>query len=114
MKLRPSHAVAAGAAVVGMLVAGPAIAGAGQASDPGRQPPAGSSAEKKSDFRPGKQPPAGSRATKSTDFRLGKQPANRNPQKAAPVEKVRDADRGKQGAKATKDRGLKNAPVTKG
>jgi len=95
MKLRPKHVVAAGAAVVGMLFAGPAIAGAGQASDPGRQPPAGSSVEKKSDFR------------------LGQQPVNRNPQKVAPVPKVRDTDRGAENVRPTKDLGKKNVPPTR-
>ena len=95
MKLRPSHAVAAGAAVLGMLVAAPALAGVGQASDPGRQPPAGSHVEK------------------TSDFRLGKQPVNRNPQKPTKVAKVRDNDRGVKNLRPTKDRGKKNLPATR-
>ncbi|WP_322937703.1 hypothetical protein [Nocardioides bizhenqiangii] len=114
MKLRPSHAVAAGAAVLGMLVAAPAIAGVGQASDPGRQPSAGASAEKKSDFRVGSQPKAGVEVKAgTTDFRLGKQPVNRNPQKPTKVAKVRDNDRGVKGLKVTKDRGKRNLPATR-
>ena len=114
MKLRPSHVVAAGAAVLGMLVAAPAIAGVGQASDPGRQPPPGASVEKKSDFRLGSQPKAGVRVKAgTTDFRLGRQPVNRNPQKPTKVAKVRDNDRGVQNLRPTKDRGKKNLPVSR-
>lgn len=114
MKVRPNHAVAAGAVVLGMLVATPALAGVGRSADPGGQPPPGSSSPKTSDFELGGQPPAGSSAEKSSTFRLGKQPVNRNPQPPSRVEKVRDTDRGKKGARPTKDNGKKNAPVTRG
>ena len=114
MKLRPTHAVAAGAAVLGLLVAAPALAGVGQASNPGGQPPPGASVEKKSDFRVGSQPKAGVKVKAgTTDFRLGKQPVNRNPQKPTKVAKVRDNDRGVKNLRPTKDRGKKNAPVTR-
>ena len=114
MKLRPSRAVAAGAAVLGMLVAAPALASVGQASDPGKQPPPGASVEKRSDFRIGSQPKAGVKVKAgTTDFRLGKQPVNRDPQKPTTVTKVRDNDRGVKGLKATKDRGQKNLPATR-
>ena len=114
MTLRPRHAVAAGAAVLAMLVAAPALAGVGQASDPGRQPPAGASVEKKSDSRLGSQPKAGVKVKAgTTDFRLGKQPVNRNPQKPTKVAKVRDNDRGVKNLRPTKDRGKKNLPVSR-
>ena len=95
MKLRPSHAVAAGAAVLGMMVAAPALAGVGQAADPG------------------KQPPAGAKVVKSSDFRLGKQPVNRNPQPTHKTVKVRVVDKGVKNLPAKQDRGKKNLPVTR-
>lgn len=115
MRLRPTHAVAAGAAVLGLSVAAPALAGIGLASDPDGQPPPGSSAQKESDFELGSQPPAGSRSEKTADFRLGEQPANRNPHRgpSKPMTVVDTTDKGKKGVPATRDRGKKNAPVTR-
>jgi len=113
MSFRPRHAIATGVAVLGMLVAAPALAGVGQASDPGGQPPPGSSAAKTTSFVPRSQPPAGSRATKTTDFRLGRQPVNRHPEKAGPSTGLRHSksDQGKKNLPVTKDRGKKNLPV---
>lgn len=113
MPIRTSHAVAAGAAVLGIVVAAPALAGAGQAPDPSGQPPAGSSVEKKTDFRPDGQPPAGTKAPKTTDFRPGKQPVNRNPQPPTEVVEVRDDDEGVKNLPPTKDGGAENAPATR-
>lgn len=113
MRLRPTHAIATGAALLGLVVAAPALAGVGHASDPGGQPPPGTSAKKTTDFVPGGQPPAGSKAATTTDFVLGAQPRNPNLQRTAKAPKVRDTDRGVKNLPARKDRGKKNLPVSR-
>src|SRR5262245_3759487 len=100
MTLRLTHALGAGAAVLGLLVAAPALAGVAQGPDPGGQPPPGSKVVKDSDFVPGKQPAPGSKAKKTTDFVPGTQPANPDPDLTGPPTTIRD----------TSDKGQKNLP----
>jgi hypothetical protein len=116
MRTRYKHGITAGAAVVALLVAAPAIGAAGS-DDPGAQPPAGAKGQvAKSHFAPVPKQPAASvrgQVAKSHFAPVPKQPVNRNPQKAAPVAKVRDNDRGVKNARTTKDRGQKNVAVTR-
>lgn len=116
MGTRRARGIAAGATLLGVLLAAPAIAVAGQSADPAGQPPPGTSVAKEADVTVGRQPPTDTRMAKKADVVVGRQPVNRHPKKAGPPPQLRHSrnDNGVKGLAPTKDRGKKNAPVTRG
>lgn len=114
MGTRRVRGIAAGAALVGVLLAAPAVAVVGQGDD-SAQPPPGTSVAKKADAQVGRQPAAGTTVAKEADVRVGRQPANtQRDLKGKPTTVVDRSDKGAKGIGPTRDRGEKNAPVTRG
>jgi hypothetical protein len=121
MQTRHKRGLAAGAAVLAVLVAAPAI-GAVNGSDRSGQPPAGAKNTVATHIAPvPKQPPADARAqvAKGHFAPVPKQPVNRHPQrstgfKAGAQLRHSKHDKGVKGLRPTKDHGNKNLPVQKG
>ena len=116
MRTRRARGIAAGGALLGVLVAAPALAVAGQSADPGGQPPPGTSVAKEADVTVGRQPAAATKVAEKADVVVGRQPVNRHPKQAGPPVGLRHSknDRGAKGLAPTRDGGKKNAPVTRG
>ena len=120
MRSRYPKSLAAGAAVVVMLVAAPAI-GAMAGSDPSGQPPPGTEGVVPTDhFAPvPEQPPADAPAQQVSEVApVPKQPPNLHPKKSTGFQaglEVRQSknDQGVKGVNPTRDKGVENAPVTR-
>jgi hypothetical protein len=121
MKATYKQGLAAGAAVLGLLIAAPAIGAAG--SDRSGQPPPGAKGSvATSHFAPvPKQPPASTRGqvARSHFAPVPRQPVNRHPVKSSGFKaglQLRHSkhDQGVKGLRPTKDHGKKNLPVQKG
>jgi hypothetical protein len=121
MQTRHKHGLAAGAAVLALLISAPAIGAVG-GSDRSGQPPAGAKGVvAKGHFAPvPKQPSAKAPAQKVIKVaRVPKQPVNRHPVhstgfKAGAQLRHSKHDKGVKGLKATRDRGKKHLPVQRG
>jgi hypothetical protein len=107
MGSRRARAVATGAILLAVLIAAPAIAGAGQNADPGKQPPPGTSVPKAAEVTRGQQPAADQQVPKKTDYVAGQQPVNRHPEQAGPPLGLQHSQRdlGEKRLAATPDRG---------
>jgi len=115
MRPRRKHGLAAGAVVLAVFIAAPAI-GAGS-SDPPVQPPPGTVDHSTNAAAVPAQPPQGTVDRTTNAAPVPKQPVNGHPTKAGrPVSILRHSkgDKGKKNLPVTKDRGKKNAPVTRG
>ena len=122
MQLTVKHSIAAGATVLAVLIAAPAI-GAASGSDRSGQPPAGTKGTvATSHFAPVPKQPAAKtpgHVAKGHFAPVPKQPVNRHPQKATGTKlgkQLRHSkhDQGVKGLRPTKDHGKKNLPVQKG
>ncbi|KAA1419468.1 hypothetical protein F0U44_13645 [Nocardioides humilatus] len=122
MQVTLKHSIAAGATVLAVLIAAPAI-GAASGSDPSGQPPPGTKGTvATSHFAPTpKQPPAGIKGhvAKGHFAPTPKQPVNKHPQKSTGIKlgkQLRHSkhDKGVKGLRPTKDHGKKNLPIQKG
>jgi hypothetical protein len=115
MQVSRKHGLAAGAVVLAVFVAAPAIGAAG--SDPGTQPPPGTVA--KSAVHPARVP---AQPTKVSHVPLKlapvpRQPVNRHPEQAGKsltILRHSKGDKGKKGLKVQKDHGNKHLPIQKG
>lgn len=122
MQLHLKHGIAAGATVLAVVIAAPAIGAASGSDKSGQPPPGAKGAVATSHFAPvPKQPPAGTRGTvaKGHFAPVPKQPLNRHPQKSTGIKlgkQLRHSkhDNGVKGLRPTKDHGKKNLPVQKG
>ncbi len=120
MRTRHKQGLAAGAAVLAVLVAAPAI-GAAAHDDPGVQPPPGASAQKTTHVAPvPAQPKPNAPAVKATKVApVPKQPVNRHPVKSTGFRyglRLRHSkvDHGKKNLPVRKDHGKKHLPVQRG
>ena len=114
MQARRKHGLAAGAVVLAVFVAAPAI-GAG-ASDPPVQPPPGTVTHTTNAARVPAQPAKGTVTHTVKAAPVPKQPVNRNPQKSTGFKagaqlRHSKGDKGVKGLRPTKDHGKKNLPV---
>jgi len=116
------HGLAAGAAVLAVLIAAPAIGAAGS-DGKGAQPPAGTKGSvATSHFAPVPKQPAAStkgQVAKGHFAPVPRQPVNRHPQKSTGFKAGKQLrhskhDQGVKGLRPTKDHGKKNLPVQRG
>ncbi len=120
MRSRYPKSLSGAAVVLAVLVAAPAI-GAMAGSDPSGQPPPGAESVVPTDhFAPvPEQPPAGASAQEVTEVApVPEQPVNLHPKQSTGFQaglEIRQSkdDQGVKGATPTRDRGVKNAPVSR-
>jgi len=115
MQVRRKHGLAAGAVVLAVFVAAPAIGVGG--SDPGVQPPPGTVA--RTAVHPAKVPAQPTKVTHAplTLAPVPKQPVNRHHEKAGKsltILRHSKEDKGKKGLKVQKDHGKKHLPIQRG
>lgn len=122
MQRAHKHSIAAGATVLALLIAAPAI-GAASGSDKSGQPPPGvKGAVATSHFAPVPKQPAAKttgHVAKGHFAPVPRQPVNRHPHKSTGFKAGKQLrhskhDQGVKGLRPTKDHGRKNLPVRRG